>query len=475
MLRRFALIFGDTKVFDTSEQVVIKKTAFQDLVGKDIAKAWMAHPARRTVMPDDVAHLQSSGNKGSQAAILQRYVYLYPTKDVWDTVDRCIIPLDALKAAIPADFDWWMKNPKRRQIKRENLVFDPTQQADPKTHINMFRGLPLKPARTSESADGIIALVDHLCNGDDDIIDWMLKWLALPLQRVGAKLDTALLVHSTIQGTGKSMLFADLHCQLYGEYGAVLGQHQLESQYTDWRSQKLYGVFEEIFSREQKYSHTGTLKHMITGKTQRIEKKFVSGWEEANHMNAVFLSNEIQPFPVEPSDRRMMVIWPERTLPEEIQNRAGYEIESGVGAPAWLRFLLDYPLGDFNEHTKPPMTEAKERLIRYGMPAWETFFLEWRDGNLEIPFCSCRSNDLYKAYTHYCRTRNEHYVSQTKFSTIMATKIRKKADAKYHKSGAITKATAFIIGEPPEGQSERAWLTEQFAKFQNGLNQMLEG
>ncbi|MDO6804182.1 DUF5906 domain-containing protein, partial [Wenyingzhuangia sp. 1_MG-2023] len=218
---------------------------------------------------------------------------------VWDSELRQVIGMDDLKCMIPVAFDHWNTAPERKVVLKKNLVFDPTQRSDPDTHINMFRGLPLEPVQNDDACRGIRALLWSLCNQDDHVWTWLTRWLAYPLQHVGAKLRTAVLMHSEVQGSGKSLFFDGVMRPLYGEYSATLGQHQMESAYTDWQSNLLYGLFEEIFSRSSKYNQMGTIKQLITGETTRIEKKFVSGWEEANHMNAVFLSNEIQPFPVE--------------------------------------------------------------------------------------------------------------------------------------------------------------------------------
>ena len=69
------------------------------------------------------------------------------------------------------------------------------------------------------------------------------RWLAYPLQHVGAKLRTAVLMHSEMQGSGKSLFFEGVMRPIYGRYAATLGQHQMESQYTDWQSNLLYGLF----------------------------------------------------------------------------------------------------------------------------------------------------------------------------------------------------------------------------------------
>ncbi|MBL4761207.1 MAG: DNA primase, partial [Gammaproteobacteria bacterium] len=254
---------------------------------------------------------------------------------------------------------------------------------------------------------------------------------------------------------------------IYGEYSSTLGQHQMESQYTDWRSRKLYCPFEEIFSRDQKYSHTGTVKQMITGATQRIEKKFVSGWEEANHMNAVFLSNEIQPFPVEPSDRRMFVIWPKTKLEKshvyEIIDKDDCVL-NGV-CEAWFHFLLNYDVGDFRAHTEPPETNEKQRLIDFGRPSWDTFYLMWQRGALEVPFMTCLSTDLYVLYKSWCKLNGEHSVSHTRFGGFIAVRMRRRSDIEYEVGQGSKKGTFLFTESVPKGVKQVAYLGQKVRDF----------
>jgi putative DNA primase/helicase len=469
VLERFALIHGETKVYDCEQKKVIKKTAFQDLVTRAIFREWIDHASRRTITWEAI---NDTAEKlpPQHEALLRRFVYIYPTKNVWDKRRRDIVPLEALKALYPRDYAWWMEHPQRSVIEQDDIVFDPTMKADPDLTINTFTGLPLAPLRDSgkDRCYAIRSILSYLCNGDAQVIDWVTRWLAYPLQHVGAKMATALLFHSETHGTGKSMIFADLMPMIYGQYGSVLGQHQLESQYTDWRSRLLYGCFEEVLSRDQKYSHTGTIKHMITGKTQRIEKKFVSGWEEANHMNAAFLSNEFQPFPVEPSDRRMMVVWPRETLPEKYQVMFNRELENG-GAEAFLAHLLDYDLRDFHPHTKPILTDAKQRLIDFGLPSWEVFYQEWKEGGLGIPYETCLSSDLYEAYKRFCSRTGDRPLTLTKFSTILSARLQKKKNAHYTLGVQKKQGTFFLVGEQPAGMDESVWLGMCVSAFREEL------
>jgi len=473
LIQRYCYAMPDGKIWDSHKKQLVKKVPFRELIGKELFNEWMAHENRRVVEQDVVKRESFAAQKEGRGGIseaLQRYVYLYPETSAWDRQKRKVVSITGLKVAIADCFDDWIKHPHRDEIDIENLVFDPTESVDPDTHINMFRGLALKPAESEKGCSAIWDLIRFLCNDDDAVFSWLIKWLAYPLQNVGAKMATAVMMHSEIQGSGKSLFFDGVMRKIYGEYSATLGQHQLESQYTDWRSQMLYGVFEEIFSRDQKYSHTGTLKQMITGETMRIEKKFVSGWEEANHMNAVFLSNEIQPFPVEAGDRRMLVIWPEGKLDHTLRDRAIAEINGG-GVKAFYRYLLNVNLTGFHTHYEPPMTDAKDRLIDFGRSGWDSFYQEWRSKRLWVPYAPCLMSDLYQVYKDWCHSGNENAISLKRFSSFVSVPSRgkRRRDVTYYIGTSKKTGTFLVVGDQPDGETQSKWLGECVTDFRKAM------
>lgn len=473
LLQRFALIEGETKVFDHHKHRVMRKTAFADLVGKVLAKQWMDHPGRRYIDRDAVQQLIDDRVGRREQAALDRFVYIYPTKECWDYQIKDRVTLEALRALIPTEYDLWLRSPKRRVIRKDQLVFDPQQTKDPATHINTFVGLPLRPVNDRLACRGILKLLDHLCNDDLEVVDWVLRWLAYPLQNVGAKMATALMVHSSIQGSGKSLFFDAVMRPIYGIYGATLGQHQLESQYTDWRENKLYALFEEVLSRSEKYSRTGEIKHMITGTTQRIEKKFLSGWEQGNHMNCVFLSNELQPIPLEVWDRRFTVIWPERKLPPDLQQLVHDELANG-GCEAFYGHLLALSLRGFGPHTKPPDTLARRRLIDFSLSGIELFVREWQAGLLDVPYQSCKTRSLYTFYKQWCSQTGERAVREQNFSGHVAL-VAQKALKWWRTLTNKGQCMCFIVGEPPADIHEIDWLGEQIQAFDRALNAAVGG
>lgn len=471
LLQRYALIEPDGKVWDSHAKKIIKTGAFKNIVRPKMYKDWVEHEKRRTVLLDDVqvqvAAAQKKG-RGGLGEALNRYVYLNPSDTVWDRVTRTVVAVSHLKIAIADCFAMWVSHPEREEIPVRNFVFDPTQQVDPGTHINQFRGIALLPEKNDKRCERIVTMMMMLCNNDLQVFRWLRRWLAYPLINIGAKMETAVLCHSEVHGSGKSYFFDVVMRSIYGEYSRTVGQAQLEGQYNDWMSKVLYCVYEEVLSRREKHAHTGTIKQTITGKTVRIEKKFMSGWEESNHMNSVFLSNEILPLPVEPSDRRFLVVWPETKLYESLQRGVDEDLKNG-GAAAFYQFLLDTPMqvdGEeypFDEHTKPPMTEAKERLIEHGRPVWEVFYNDWARGGLThngipVPYCSIRTGDLFSMYEAWCSKNKEHCMGQHKFSSFISAKLKKRPDLHYSFMSSRGKATFFIVGKCPEGKSQEEWL-----------------
>jgi hypothetical protein len=471
-----ALVQGTTDVWDSLNKLKMKRPAFVEMVGKETARAWAEHKDRRTISPRNLPRMVrgvavDDGGAGGDNIVmmLDRYTLLYGTKTVWDADKRTVIPYDAMSLARGSDLaSRWINHPMHREIDLDKLVFDPTQKVDLDTHINMFQGFPLSPKKDDAKAGLALALLKSLCASEpnaDEVFEWVLAWLAYPLQHPGAKMQTALLFFGEKQGTGKSLFFEGIVKPIYGEHGATGGQHQLDAQYTHWRSQKLFVLFEEILSRQDKYSHFGLVKHMITGRDQTVTQKFKDDRTEANHMNVVMLSNEFQAVPLEPDDRRFLVAEVRNPLHEKLRLALKAELEAGPELiQAFYAFLLEYPLGDFDRFTRPLMTPSKERMINFGRPDWEAFYLTWAAGELAAPYCSCLTNDLYVVYARYCNKYGFRPLTITKFSELIAQRLKK--DRQWvDLAGTGQKKLLTVFHVPPEDGAEPASLSAQCKRF----------
>jgi putative DNA primase/helicase len=78
----------------------------------------------------------------------------------------------------------WLESPDRRTVNAEQVVFDPSGTCGEEC-INLFNGMPVQAVR-----GGIVRKAHraaaHLCGEADSDMgpasDWVLKWLAYPLQ-----------------------------------------------------------------------------------------------------------------------------------------------------------------------------------------------------------------------------------------------------------------------------------------------------
>ncbi len=470
LLEHFQLIYPTTDVWDSRRKQRLKKSAFTAWVGKELAAGWEKAPNRRTIMRDSLPTLvggkavEGNGSGGKLGEMLDNLTLLRGTETVWDAIGQQVMSLGAVRADYTAELTGkWQEHAQRKTIEARNLVFDPTQLADPVSHVNIFLGWPLKPKHDPKLIQPILALLASLCDAEDradEYMEWILRWLAYPLQHPGAKMQTALLMFGEKQGTGKSLFFEGVMLPIFGDYGTVASQHQLDSTFTSWRSKKLFVLFEEVLSRDDKYSHNGTLKYMITGKTMNINEKNLPARDERNHMNSVFLSNEPQPIPIELEDRRFMVIEARRKQDPAFYNQVKDAIAQGA-IEAFYHFLLTLPLDDFNEHTKPPMTLAKERVIEFGLAGWMSFHRAWKDGYLDAPYCSCLSEDLYIIYKRWCDKSGEKPLTLCKFAGLIGGREHKAkksvaVDSKHKKTRMV-----FVVENPDFPHP----LDEQIAKF----------
>jgi putative DNA primase/helicase len=303
------------------------------------------------------------------------------------------------------------EHPDWRVARDYEIGFDPTE-ADPAIRCNLFGGWPTEPK--AGDCSKLLGLLEYICDGESngrELYSWVLKWLAYPLQRPGAKMHSAVVVHGP-QGAGKNLFF-EAYARIFGEYARVLGQEALEDKFNaDWAEKKLFILADEVLARADLFHIKNRLKGFITGGTIRVNPKNIAAHNEKNQMNIVFLSNERQPLVLEHDDRRHCVIWCPPPPPKDYFRAVLAEMDNG-GVPALYHHLLHLDLGDFNHATPPPMSDSKADLIQQSASSEDRFIREWRELGVRglkddpLPFCPCLGTDLYRAYQLWCDRHGE--------------------------------------------------------------------
>lgn len=463
--------------------------------------------------PPEKAHALSSGDRGEPSAtesaagkpaekarkaektidwgkfnhLCENFVLIYGTDTVWDGSERLIMKIANMGHAHGSDMvRMWKGSERRRTVRQQDVVFDPTMKADPETTVNLFDGLAMEPVEGDVSL--MLDLIRFLTsrssdNADecDQIMHWLLCWLAYPLQKPGAKLRTSVIMHGD-EGAGKNFLF-DTMVSIYGKYGALVGQDELEDKFNDWRSCKLFVVGDEVSSRAELVHNKNRLKALITSPTVQINPKNLPRREEANHINIVFLSNELQPLALDNSDRRYLVVYTPRAREPDYYRRLG-EWRANGGVAAFMHYLMQYPLDDFEPFAPAPYTEAKRALITINRKSPEQFLAEWSEGEIDLPFNSCSVEQAYRAYLKWCVRTGERYPFKREQWTPTVTRFSEHLNPdnpcrvkvmKLESEGAKKAQRMFLVCEPeiPNGITQGEWATNTVEAFEKALSAYL--
>ncbi len=394
-----------------------KLTDFNDLAALDgeqqvaaVIRAAVAamSPGRAALPPARSPAVEGGGDGGVKPLLsvdeaCERWALVYAGGGVmFDHQDRILVPkADVLDICVDHAWREWKLRPDRQVVTMDQVGFDPTG-TDRRITCNLWGGWPTTPAHGI--CDRLLELLEYLCSGDlnhRDLYQWVLRWLAYPIQHPGAKMHSALVVHGP-QGTGKSLFF-EKYGSIFGDYFRVLGADAIEDKFnSDWAQKKLFILADEVLAKAEMYHIKNRLKGFITGATIRVNPKGVTAHTEANHMNIVFLSNEKLPLVLEHDDRRHCIIWTPPKLDKVFYDEVDAECQAG-GIEALHHYLLNLDLGDFRPWSRPPDTHAKDDLIRLGLGSEERFIGDWLGGDTEHPVCPCGSMDLYQAYLRWCR------------------------------------------------------------------------
>jgi putative DNA primase/helicase len=411
--------------------------------------------------------------------LLQRYALVYAGNGAaFDHQEHLLLPLtDVRNACVRPDlYKAWAEHSDRQIVRQAEVGFDPAEEDEAVT-CNLWGGWPSEPE--SGKCELILDLLQYMCSGERnsrELYEWILKWCAYPIQNPGAKMKSTVVVHGG-QGLGKNLFFEGI-MGIYGQYGRILDQDALVDKHNDWASRKLFLIADEVVASAHRFEHKNKLKTLITGTQIRINPKHIAAYDEANHCNLVFLSNESMPVVLEEDDRRHCVLWMADPKDEEYYKAVAAQMKGG-GIAALHHFLLHLDLGDFNPHTKPPSSDAKRELIDLAQDSPIDFLTALLEDDL--PPLRAQPGlvlDWFKVYQRWCANVGIKPASLKRFSDTLKRRRKLVSTRKgYLRGQSITNpAAVYLFGKhAPEGAVESHWLGDEIQAMRHSMQDYLGG
>lgn len=326
---------------------------------------------------------------------------------------------------------WWT-SPLRRTY--EDIVFTPTNDAaeqkviEEKGIYNLFQDYAVQPRKKNierSGRGGRLLWHDHvedvICDRDRSLYEYLMNVLAYKIQKPTKKRTPAIMIIGG-QGCGKDTFAYPIHKILGKHYYPGRSVSELEGRFTwHFKNKLVICISEAEWDKPWGKNQTPpAIKSWITASEITYEQKLQTPITLPNYTMLILLSNSSSPLPLEPGDRRFVVLKASshKTGDKTYFNQLYYELDNG-GVEELLEELLTRPIKDFDPMAIP-ITQAKRELMELNESSVDTFArTALQEGNFpdfpvkERPWNAKRwdeteseyrvvKNELWLAYLAFC-------------------------------------------------------------------------
>jgi hypothetical protein len=313
----------------------------------------------------------------------------------------------------------WLKDSSMRTY--DKIDFLPMYpNISPKIY-NSFKGYKASKKKLIKTNIEESCMYKHIkeviCNNDENLFNYLIKWLANLLQHPYKRANTAFILKG-IQGTGKDTVFNWFGNNIIGnEY--YLNESSLELVFGRFNSSinnKILIVLNETSGKDT-YERNEKIKMSITREKNIIEYKGMTPYETNNNIAYVFLTNNENPIKVPIDDRRYFC----SETSNEYANNNDYfkklyeEINLGDYDRAFYEYFMSIDIKDYNFTINRPITKFYEDLREINIPIMVRFFENLIENSNEDNIC-IQSSILYNKFNEFITiNRFKIDVSSTKF------------------------------------------------------------
>ena len=220
-----------------------------------------------------------------------------------------------------------------------------------------------------------------ICNGNEELYEYILNWYSYIIQNPGKKTEIALVLTGK-QGTGKNV-FTNVLCDLMKKYSNrnLTNIDNIVGKFNASIENKMLIICNELSSAESnKYLNSDALKSVITENTVDINQKNMPVRTTENVCNLILVSNDFIPIKIEQGDRRYVVT----EVSDKYKGNFDYfeqlcnSLYSKNFRNNLFTFCMKRDLSSFNPR-RIPQTKTKEEILNLSKSAYQLFVEEYQD------------------------------------------------------------------------------------------------
>ena len=223
----------------------------------------------------------------------------------------------------------------------------------------------------------VLAHVDLLTDGRQEVSGHLLAWLAHNVQNPGVKIRHSPLIKG-VEGDGKSLLGALMAGVMGRSNVCEIAPKVIATDFNGWAEGSCVGVLEEIrITGHNRYDVLNALKPLVTNDVVAVHRKGVDQYQTVNTTNYIAFTNHADALPLDDSDRRWWVLFTPFTTKEQLIARVGGDARGYFDAlheaiqdhrAALRKFFLEYPIpAGFDRNMRAPETAEKASMVAAGV------------------------------------------------------------------------------------------------------------
>lgn len=194
----------------------------------------------------------------------------------------------------------------------------------------------------------IMTLLAHLCDHDEAMRIWVLRWLAHQLRMPGARMSTALVFNGGA-GSGKTLFLRYVVAQLFHNEAPWIRSYQLQNAFNDWASDGGLVIVDGHFSK----TDATWMKRYMTAPELVLHSRGRKPRTVPNTLNFIFQSGA-DDFSTPTGCRRFTVIDVPPARDKTFYHAILHEIACG-GVESFRNYLLhEIDMESFNSSTPAP-------------------------------------------------------------------------------------------------------------------------